>query len=213
MVFWKTRKPDLMKTRMKIITVTGYKGGVGKSTTAMHLAAYFSGYGKTLLVDGDPNHTALGWTERGEMPFTVADQRQAMKLVAGMDWIVIDTPARPDSSDLKELAKGCDMLILPTVPDVVSLQPMLDTARDLGKANYQALVTLTPPHPNRDGEIMQADLREASIPVFNSTIRRTVAFGKAALQGKTVRDLADTIAQAAWADYAAVGDEIRRLLK
>ena len=198
---------------MKIVTVTGYKGGVGKSTTAVHLAAYFSDLGKVLLVDGDPNHTALAWSERGALPFTVADQRNAMKMVSGMDWLVIDTPARPDSNDLKELAKGCDLLILPTAPDVVSLQPMLDTARDLGEANYRALVTLTPPKPNRDGEIMQSDLREASIPVFNTTVRRTIAFGKAALSGRTVRELTDQAAQGAWSDYVGVGKEIRRLLK
>jgi chromosome partitioning protein len=198
---------------MKIITVTGYKGGVGKSTTAVHLAAYFSDFGATLLVDGDPNHTAMAWSERGELPFTVADQRRATKLVVGKDWIVIDTPARPDSNDLKELAEGGDLLILPTMPDVVSLQPMLDTARDLGGAQYRALVTLTPPHPNRDGEIMQNELREGGIPVFDATIRRTVTFSKAALQGRTVRNLPDPIAQAAWEDYAAVGTEIRRLLK
>lgn len=198
---------------MKIITITGYKGGVGKSTTAVHLAAYFSDLGKTLLVDGDPNHTALAWSERGSLPFTVADQRGAMKLITGMDFVVIDTPARPDSSDLKELAKGCDLLILPTLPDVVSLQPMLDTARDLKDATYRALVTIAPPHPNRDAEIMLDDLKEAGIPVFNSTVRRTVSFAKAALAGKLARDLSEQTAQAAWEDYKSVGKEIRRLLK
>lgn len=197
---------------MKIITITGYKGGVGKSTTAVHLAAYFSQYGKTLLVDGDQNRTAMGWAERGSLPFTVADQRQAMKLVSTSDYVIIDTPARPNSDDLKELAKGCDLLILPTAPDVVSLQPMLDTARDLDSATYRALITIVPPHPNREGEIMQADLKDAGIPVFKGMIRRTIGFAKAALQGKAICELKETTAQAAWRDYKSVGDEIRRLL-
>ena len=137
---------------MKIITVTGYKGGVGKSTTAVHIATYFSDRGRTVLVDGDPNRTALGWAERGELPFTVADERQAMKIIGGADFVIIDTPARPHSDDLKELAKGCELLILPTAPDVLSLQPMLETAKDLGDANYRALITIVPPPPNREGE-------------------------------------------------------------
>src|SRR6185369_4482079 len=102
---------------MKILTVTGYKGGVGKSTTAVHLATYFAELGPTVLVDGDPNRTALLWAERGSLPFNVSDQRQAMKAIAGAEFIIIDTPARPHSDDLKELAKGCDLLILPTAPD------------------------------------------------------------------------------------------------
>jgi chromosome partitioning protein len=198
---------------MTIVTVTGYKGGIGKSTTAIHLATYFSELGKTVLVDGDPNRTAISWGERGGgLPFTVVDQRQAMRVVAGTDFIVIDTPARPDSDDLKELAKGCELLILPTSPDIISLEPMLQTARVLSEANYRALITVVPPKPSREGELMQADLLEGGVPVFNTMIRRTVGFAKAALQGKPIRDLEDARAGAAWADYKALGDEVMVLL-
>src|SRR4028119_1279313 len=155
---------------MIIITVTGYKGGIGKSTTAFHLAAYFSDLGKTVLIDGDPNRTALKWAGRsGEvLPFTVADERQAMKIVPGANYVIIDTPARPNSDDLKELAKGCDLLILPTAPDVLSLQPMLETARDLGTAQYRALLTIVPPYPSREGEVMKKDLKQGGVPVFET---------------------------------------------
>lgn len=198
---------------MLILTVTGYKGGVGKSTTAIHLATYFSDLGKTVLVDGDPNRTALAWAERGNLPFLVADERQAMKLVAGADFVVIDTPARPHTDDLKELSKGCDLLLLPTAPDVLSLQPMLETARDLGEARYRALLTIVPPHPSREGELMQNDLREANIPVCATMIRRTVGFPKAALAGRPIRDLDDPRARQAWDDYLALGKEIMEVLK
>lgn len=198
---------------MKILTVTGYKGGVGKSVTAVHLAAFFSGEGKTVLVDGDPNRTAIAWNSRGRLPFTVADERQAMKVVSGSDFVVIDTPARPNSDDLKELAKGCDLLILPTAPDVLSLPPMLETARDLGDANYRALITIVPPYPSREGEVMKKDLQEGGVPVFLTMIRRTAGFPKAALAGVPIGDLDDVRAKAAWADYQSLGNEIMEVLK
>jgi chromosome partitioning protein len=200
---------------MRIITVTGYKGGIGKSTTAFHLAAYFSDFGKTVLIDGDPNRTAVKWSERSSesLPFTVADERQAMKTIPGMDYVIIDTPARPRSDDLKELAKGCDLLILPTSPDVVSLEPMLETARDVEEAKFRALITIVPPHPSREGEMMRDDLEEGGIPVFKAMIRRTVGFAKAAMAGRPIRDLEDSRAKAAWGDYKSLGDEIRELLK
>lgn len=198
---------------MKILTVTGYKGGVGKSVTAVHLATFFSELGKTVLVDGDPNRTALGWNNRGQLPFTVADERQAMKVVSGSEFVIIDTPARPNSDDLKELAKGCDLLILPTAPDVLSLQPMLETARDLGEANYRALITIVPSYPSREGEVMKKDLKQGGVPVFETMIRRTVGFPKAALAGIPIRDLDEPRALAAWADYKALGSEIREMWK
>lgn len=193
---------------MKILTVTGYKGGVGKSTTAIHLATYFSEQGQTVLVDGDPNRTACSWAERGSLPFTVADERGAMKIISSADYVVIDTPARPNSDDLKELAKGCELLILPTTPDIISLQPMLETVKDLGQANYRALLTIVPPYPSREGEVMRKDLMDGAIPVFKNMIRRTVGFQKAALEGIPLRDLKEPRLREAWSDYVALGKEI-----
>lgn len=203
---------------MKIITITGYKGGIGKSTTAFHLAAFLSEHGKTILMDGDPNRTAVKWAERGVaggyiLPFSVADERQAMRLVTGADYLVIDTPARPQSDDLKELAKGCDLLILPTSPDIVSLEPMLDTARELEGVNYRALITVVPPHPSREGELMHSDLLEGGIPLFATMIRRTVGFAKAALVGKPIRDLDDPRTRAAWEDYRSLGNEVMEIIR
>lgn len=197
---------------MKILTITGYKGGIGKSTTALHIAAYFSDRGKTILIDGDPNRTILAWSQRGSLPFEVVDERQAMKAISGNDFIIIDTPARPDSDDLKELGKGCDLLILPTIPDIVSLEPMLQTAKDLGNARYRALVTIVPPKPNKEGRTIRQELIDQGFPVFEAMIRRTVDFSKAAYSGVTIRNMKSDQAQAAWKDYQALGQEIMEII-
>lgn len=197
---------------MKIITVTGYKGGVGKSTTAIHLATFFSELGKTLLVDGDLNRTSLAWADRGEFPFEVVNQHKAMKVIGGNDYVIFDTPARPDSDELEELAEGCDLLILPTTPDVVSLEPMLETAKDLeGKVQYRVLITIVPPYPNKEGKVMQQELQECDVPVFNTLIRRTTGYQNAAKQGVPIRDLKTKDAGKSWQDYRDLGKEIQEI--
>ena len=204
---------------MRIISVTGYKGGVGKSTTAIHIATYLSNFGKTLLVDGDPNRTALSWAARGELPFKVSDliscstsQQQAQSIFQGQDYVVIDTPARPDSDDLEELANGSSLMILPTTPDIVSLDPMLQTLKDLHRAPCRALLTIVPPKPNKEGELLRANLKAHGVPVFDSLIRRSVGFPKAALAGVPLRDL-NGRDRTAWFDYQALGEEIMTYLR
>ena len=44
------------------LAITNLKGGTGKTTTAVHLAAGLGRYGRTLLVDADPQGSATEWT-------------------------------------------------------------------------------------------------------------------------------------------------------
>ena len=44
-----------------IVTIAGYKGGIGKTTTAVHLAAVFQATSSTLFIDADENRSAQEW--------------------------------------------------------------------------------------------------------------------------------------------------------
>ncbi len=194
-----------------IITVASFKGGVAKTTTAVHLATYFSKLASTLLIDGDPNRSASGWAKRGQLPFTVIDERQAAKYARQYEHIVIDTQARPEMEDLEALVEGCDLLIIPCTPDALALDAMMLTVKSLqqlGSESYKILLTIIPPKPSRDGEEARVMLTEAGLPLFKRGIRRYVAFQKAALAGIPVFKTNDKQAKIAWTDYQAVGKEI-----
>lgn len=194
-----------------ILTVGSFKGGVGKTTTAVHLATFLQQRAPTLLIDGDPNRSASGWARRGSLPFRVIDERQAARFARDYEHVVIDTEARPDEQDLRSLADSCDLVILPTTPDALSLDALMltvDSLRKIGADRFRVLLTIIPPKPSRDGEEARATLKATGLPLFRGGIRRLVAFQKAALAGVPVNEAADPRAQDAWADYAAVGKEL-----
>lgn len=192
-----------------IITILGFKGGVGKSTTAVHLAAYLQQYASTLLVDGDPNRSVTSWNNRGKLPCELCDEQSAIKLARNYENIVIDTKARPDTEDLEALIAGCDRLILPTTPDALALDALILMLKAMPEnADYKILLNIVPPKPSKMGEEAIKFLEDANLPVYPFVIRRFTAYQRAALKGTTVFESGDRMGKIAWGDYQKLGREV-----
>jgi chromosome partitioning protein len=193
------------------VTVASYKGGVGKTTTAVHLADFLQELGPTLLIDGDPNRSATGWARRAGFRFAVVDEKAGAYSARSFRHVVVDTEARPGSADFEALAKGCDLLVIPTVPaslDTDVLLLTLHAARALAPDRYRVLLTKVPPPPEADGTQLRQALAAQGIPVFGEMIPRLKAFERAAAAGLSVRAIADDPRAArAWKAYAAIGEE------
>jgi chromosome partitioning protein len=201
-----------------IITVASYKGGVGKTTTAIHLAAYLSKRGSTVLVDGDPNRSATAWQRAGApdedriLPFKLVDEREAVMVAREFENIVIDTQARPNAEDLLSLVNGCHLLVLPTTPEPLALDALSQTITALSQLKaqkrYRVLITMARHRPNRDGEQVQTELRSNSVPVFTRIVHNWASFPKATLAGVPVYKVEEPNAHKAWAEYEAIGEEM-----
>jgi chromosome partitioning protein len=194
------------------IAVVGFKGGVGKTTTAVHLAAYFQAKGPTLLIDGDPNRSSSDWASAGKLPFVVRDEKKVARTGEARDYehVIIDTEARPSPADLKDLADDFQLLVVPSMPDSLSLRALVKTLSalsTLGATNYKVLLTICPPWPSHDAGEARGDLMAEGVPVFKAEIPRLAAFTKAALAGVIVRDVQDRRAGVAWSAYGLAGRE------
>jgi len=200
-----------------IITIVSFKGGVGKTTTAVHLAAFLQKQGRTVLLDGDLNRSATAWAERGggKLPMDIVDEQLSFT-ASDYKHFVIDTAARPAPNILKGLAEKVDLIVIPTTTDGLSLDALSKTVealREVSAAKFRVLLTMIPPKPSRDGELARAAFVQAGLPVFEHGIRHLKAFKSAGTQGLLVTDVRDPRASLGWEDYAAVGAELKKLVK
>lgn len=191
------------------IVITALKGGVGKTTTAIHLAAYFQEKAPTLLIDADKNRSALVWSKEEKLPFYVASQAGATAIIGKYTHIITDTQARPEPEELEDLATGSDLIIVPTTPNPLDIDATLKAVETLESFNATFKILLNQVDSRtKSGREARATLEKLKLPLFKVDIPRLVAFERSPHRGVTVKDYNDPRSKAAWEKYRAVGQEI-----
>ena len=199
------------------IAIANQKGGVGKTTVTLSLAAAIADSSGTVLVyDADPQQSAMEIAAAGPLPFEVRQALSAAQLseirdARGFDTVLIDLPGNLDDTPvLGEVLAGSDFGIIPVVPERAAVLPTQRTARIVASAGLPCKLLLNLVDPLRGPAPVEQlhellDSLSPPLPYFRSFIRRYVAHPQSQLDGVAIT------AYRGDRSWRAAVDDIRRV--
>ena len=184
---------------MPTIAIISQKGGAGKTTLAIHLAAAAQDAGTiALIVDTDPQATASQWAAwRQDKPPEVIDSpppRLAVKIrqarEQGAQWIVVDTPPHADSA-ARAAVEVADLVLIPCRPSAFDLSAIETTAKLVQLLRKPAYVVFVAGPPNAFRVYQEAgELVESyGTPPCPIQVPDRAAYRHASAEGRTVMEL------------------------
>jgi len=203
------------------ITVCGQKGGVAKTCTSIHLASVWHSEGKKVcIVDADKNRSALAYSSRGNLPFPVFPVSSAAKASRSSEIVITDGQASSDQEELKHLAYGSDLVILPTTAKARSVELTVELANLLSnlKVNHAVVIVKVDFRQQKAAQQAKAALENFGLYVFDTFIPLLSAFDKAEASGNAVFEAVDDLGRSdprrmtGWSAYCSIASQIPCLI-
>ena len=203
------------------ITVCGQKGGVAKTCTSIHLASVWHSEGKKVcIVDADKNRSALAYASRGNLRFPVFPVSSAAKASRSSEIVITDGQASSDQEELKHLAYGSDLVILPTTAKARSVELTVELANLLSnlKVNHAVVIVKVDFRQQKAAQQAKAALENFGLYVFDTFIPLLSAFDKAEASGNAVFEAVDDLGRSdprrmtGWSAYCSIASQIPCLI-
>ena len=204
------------------ITVFGQKGGVAKTCSSVHIAAFWSQQHKhVVLVDADRNRSATAYGARGLLPCPVVPIEAAAKATRSAEIVVTDGQASSNEEEIKNLVEGADFILLPTTTQSRSIELTVEMSQMLRqyKVPYAALIVKVDARKGAAAEQATELLQGFDIKVLAAQIPLLSAFEQAETEGVTVDQAIDKRGRAnprrmmGWTAYSAACKEIEGLFE
>jgi len=198
--------------------VLNAKGGCGKSTLATNIAVFFARDGHEVCVaDYDPQRSSLDWlAERPpELPAItgVAAYEEGLRSVArSTEILVIDAPARVHGTELNELVRRAETIIVPVLPSTVDIKAcshFMTELKEIGKVSRKearlALVANRVREATLIYEELDQYLAQLKVP-YLASLREAQNYVRAYARGMGVLELPEYLAWPDWKQWQPIFD-------
>ena len=195
---------------MPVIAVVGNKGGAGKTTLAVNLAAGLAKHGSVAVVDADPQGSALQWRAIAAgsaappvAAATEALERQAAELLHTFRYVVIDCPPSVHAPQTGSVLRFGDLALIPVQPSPMDLWATVHIEQAIAEAHrtnpaLRTLLVINQLEPRTTlSRLVREALSEIAFPVAKTAVRRRAIYRASALEGKSVFDMGRRGADAA----------------
>lgn len=184
-----------------VLSISNQKGGTGKTTLSMNLAAGLGQRGRTLIIDADPQGSAGQWAglTPDDHPFPVSViavagnlAREINRFRQDYQYIIIDCPPTLETDTTQQAISAADTVLIPVQPSPIDLWASIRLANTieqikLNNPKLKVYIVVNQAEPRTAlSRAMQQALAEFEIPALNSVLRRRAIYRTSAINGASV---------------------------
>jgi chromosome partitioning protein len=203
---------------MRHVMVLNAKGGCGKSTLATNIAVFFARSGKQVCIaDYDPQQSSLDWLAQrpADLPAITgvrAFEEGVRNVSRSTDVLVIDAPARVHGTELNELVRRAETIVVPVLPssiDMKASQHFMTELLEIGKVSRRqarlALVANRVREHTLIYEELDQYLSKLKVP-YLGCLREAQNYVRAYARGMGVLELPEYLASPDWKQWEPIGE-------